>query len=280
MNKSYFDPKDLKQLFIPQKKSHKGQNGKVMVIGGSKLFHAASLWSLEIASKIADMVFYCSVPDNNEIALHIKEQWRNGIVVPRDKVDEYVKEADSILIGPGLPRENGVEFGDDDTKELTERLLKKYPNKKWVIDGGSLQTISPSFLPKNCILTPHHGEFEKLFGEIRDSRNIVEIVQNKAKKYQCTILLKGPEDIVASPQECVSVLGGNAGMTKGGTGDVLAGLVSALFAQNDDPFLVASCASYLNKKAGEKLFEKQGYYFNASDLVEEIPVVMKQLLTP
>ena len=55
---SAFDPYLLKTLYKPHSDSHKGENGKVMIIGGSKLFHAASLWPLEIASKIVDMVFY------------------------------------------------------------------------------------------------------------------------------------------------------------------------------------------------------------------------------
>ena len=67
-------------------------------------------------------------------------------------------------------------------------------------------------------------------------------------------------------------------MTKGGTGDVLAGLVASLYCKNNDPFLVATCASYINKKAGESLFKKVGYYFNASDLADEIPKAMKEIL--
>src|SRR5581483_8523099 len=134
-----FHQSDLKKIFLPSQTSHKGENGKVLIIGGSKLFHAASLWSLEIASKIVDMVFYSSVPENNAIVQSLKEAWRNGIIVERSKIDDYLKEADAVLIGPGLPREEGIEEGDDDTKELTKRLLNAYPDKKWVIDGGSLQ---------------------------------------------------------------------------------------------------------------------------------------------
>lgn len=269
-----FNPQDIKKLYVPKSNSHKGDNGKVMVIGGSKLFHAASLWSLEIASKIVDMVFYSSVVENNALVEKVKEQWRNGIVVPREKVSNYIEEADSILIGPGLPREEGVEEGDDDTKELTEKLLKKYPQKRWVIDGGSLQVIDPSLIPPHAILTPHHGEFQTLFGAEGTQATCMEM----AKKYNCVILLKGPEDVVCSSSECIRVTGGNAGMTKGGTGDVLAGLTAALYSQNNDPFLVAVCSSYVNKKAGESLAQRVGLYFNSSDLVEEIPRVMKNLL--
>ena len=110
-----FDVKDLKKLYVPASDSHKGENGKLLFIGGSVLFHAASLWSLQVASRIVDMVFYSSVPENNALVEKEKEEFRNGIVVPRNKIEHYIEEADCILIGPGLPRESGVEPGDVDT---------------------------------------------------------------------------------------------------------------------------------------------------------------------
>lgn len=266
-----FDASNLKKLFVPEPGSHKGQNGRVLIIGGSILFHAGSLWPLEIASKIVDMVFYSSVDENNQIA---KGKFRNGIVVPRSKIEDYIKEADAVLIGSGLPREEGIEPGDDDTKALTNRLLKDFPDKKWVVDGGSLQVIEPEILPKTAIITPHHKEFEILFGVSPTSENAAKM----AKKFDIVILLKGPVDYVCSASKCVEVEGGNAGMTKGGTGDVLAGLTVSLYSKND-AFLSACAASYINKKAGESLFEKVGLYFNASDLLNEIPKVMKNMLT-
>lgn len=269
-----FDPVELKKLFVPSPSSHKGDNGKVLIIGGSKLFHAASLWPLEMASKLVDMVFYSSVPENNQLVEEVKKEWRNGIVVPRAKIADYIQEAGAVLIGPGLPREEGLEPGDDDTNQLTESLLKTYPTKRWVIDGGSLQTMEPSLIPHHAILTPHHEEFRKLFG-VEGTR---ESCQAMAQKYDCVILLKGEEDIICSPTSCVVVTGGNAGMTKGGTGDVLAGLTASLYAQNGDPFLVAASSSYINKKAGESLYNRVGMYYNASDLLQEVPVVMKELL--
>lgn len=268
-----FDPRELKKLYVPPQNSHKGMNGKVLIIGGSHLFHAASLWALKIASRIVDMVYYSSVSENNEIVKEAKTEFHDGIVVPRGKLDTYIQEADSIVIGPGLPREEGKEAGDDDTKELTERLLKQYPEKKWVIDGGSLQVISPKLLPKGAILTPHKKEFQTLFGKEATLESVSEI----AHKHGVIILSKGEEDIVCSPNECRVIKGGNAGMTKGGTGDVLAGLAGALYAKND-AFLAACAASYFNKIAGERLYGKVGYYFNASDLIDEIPKVMGELI--
>lgn len=273
---SLFNPDVLKSLYVPSESSHKPQNGSVMLIGGSQLFHAASVWALTVISRIVDMTFYASVEANNDLIQKAKEEFRNGIVVPRDKIDEYIKEVDVVLIGPGLPRKEGLEEGDDDTKELTEKLLKKYPDKKWVIDGGSLQVIKPEIflnLVKTPIITPHKKEFEKLFGIESGMSN----AQAMAKKYNLVILLKGEYDIVVSSTECIEVKGGNSGMTKGGTGDVLAGLVAALYAKND-AFVAACASSYINKKAGESLFGKVGYYFNATDLADEIPKVMKKVI--
>lgn len=268
-----FNPEILKQLYIPASDSHKGQNGKVLIIGGSHLFHSSAFWALEIASRIVDMVYFSSTPMNNEIVAKLKTKFSNGIIVPRDKVYEYIEEADSVLIGPGLPRPEGEELGDDSTKILTEKLLGKFPNKKWVIDGGSLQVIKPDILPKTSIITPHKKEFETLFGLKPSAENASAM----AKDFGIVVLLKGERDYVCDSTRCIEVEGGNAGMTKGGTGDVLAGLVTALYAKND-AFLSAASASFLNKKAGESLFNRTGLYYNASDLVNEIPSVMKKYI--
>lgn len=283
-----FDPQVLKSLYKPASDSHKSQNGKVMLIAGSRLFHAASMWPLTVISRIVDMVFYASTSGNNELVEKMKEEFRNGIVIPREKIDDYIKEADCILIGPGLPRESGQQEGDDDTKVLTESLLKKYKDKKWVIDGGSLQTIDPEVLLElkiMPILTPHQREFEMIKLKSQNSKvrtaiqklKVEEQVTVFANEYHCVVLFKGEVDIIASPTEKVLIKGGNAGMTKGGTGDVLAGLVAALYSKNE-AFLSACAASYINKKAGESLAEKVGIYFNASDLSDEIPKVMGKIL--
>lgn len=265
-----FDIASLKQLYIPEVGSHKGQNGKVLIIGGSVLFHAGAIWPLEVASKIVDMVYFASVDENNDL---VKGKFRNGIVVPRKRLDIYLNEADSILIGCGLPREEGIEKGDPDTKTFSESLFEKYPDKRWVVDGGTLQTIEPSNLPKNAIITPHQREFEKLFGMPATAENAISM----AKKYGIVVLLKGQVDFVTDGERTIEVEGGNAGMTKGGTGDVLAGLTASFYSKND-ALLSATAASYINKKAGESLAKKVGIYFNASDLVAEVPVVMNSLL--
>ncbi|MBI3069784.1 MAG: NAD(P)H-hydrate dehydratase [Candidatus Levybacteria bacterium] len=301
---------DLKKLYIPPPDSHKGQNGKLLIIGGSHLFHAASLWALKVASRIVDMVFYSSVPENNEIVQKAKEEFRDGIVVRREDIESYIEEADCILIGPGMLRNKKLKIKNEksqlkiqnldqinklkdeggQTYYLTKYLLDKYPHKKWVIDAGSLQMMEAEWLRQlkgNVIVTPHVKEFERLFGfKIQNSKFKItgqkskvknESVKQMAGEYNCIILLKGPTDVVCSPKECVQISGGNAGMTKGGTGDVLAGLVAALSCKND-LFLAAAAGSFINKKAGESLFKRVGPYFNASDLADEIPRAMKELI--
>jgi NAD(P)H-hydrate epimerase len=247
------------KLTLPAAGSHKGQNGKLLIIGGSHLFHAASLWSLTVASRIVDLVHYSSVPENNEL---VKHEFRNGIVTPRSDIDAYIAEDDVILIGPGMTR-------DEETKQLTDTLLATYPKKQWVIDAGSLQMMDLTKIPKGAILTPHHQEYAHLFGD--------GDITNMAKKYQCIILLKGEKDVASNGRETRVIEGGNPGMTKGGTGDVLAGLIAALACTND-PFLATIAGSFINKKAGDALYKKVGPYFNATDLANQIPVTMKELL--
>lgn len=268
---------DVKKLVLPSRGSHKGQNGRLLIIGGSALFHAASLWALTVASRIVDLVHYSSVPENNMIVANAKDEFRNGIVIPRSDIDAYIEEDDCILIGLGMTR-------DSETETLTNTLLKKYPTKRWVIDAGSLQMMDISLIPKNAILTPHHGEFAQLWAKYQrvnasaHEASDEEKVKAFANKYKCIVLLKGDKDIACNAEgECRLIEGGNPGMTKGGTGDVLSGLIAALACKND-PFLATIAGSYINKKAGDALFTKVGPYFNATDLANQIPLTMKSLL--
>lgn len=251
----------LHQLYRPEPDSHKGQNGKLLIIGGSQLFHAASKWSLDVASKIVDMVFYSSVPSNNQLINEAKQNFWNGIVVSRSHLVSYIEEADAILIGPGMDRSLYTSW-------LVNKLLRRYKAKKWVIDAGALQMVNTKLLNSNHIITPHHQEMTLL----QNKNATLNEVNYQA---DCYCLLKGQKDKIFRPRERVPVeiAGGNAGMTKGGTGDVLAGLVAAFYCKND-ALTSALVASYINKKAGDSLYQQQGNYFNSSDLVEAIPAVL------
>ena len=130
------------------------------------------------------------------------------------------------------------------------------------------------------MITPHQKEFEKLFNQPILNLTIEEktkIVEETAKKYQTIILLKTVIDIISDGKQTYVVEGGNAGLTKGGTGDILAGLTTTLSATNLS-LMAAVSASILLKKTGEKLFQSKGYWYNVSNIIEMIPEVLNELI--
>lgn len=275
-----FEEKDLRKLYKPDNGTSKEDNGQVVIIGGSSLFHGAPILALKTAARICDMVFFASPEASvGEVAAKIKSSLASFIWVPWDEVKEYVKKADAALIGPGFMRyhkenqrakvksKNVCDEICAETKAMTENLFEKFPQKRWVVDAGSLQVITPEVLPKGAIITPNPKEYNLLFGN--------ETPEKVAKKYGLIIVYKTPETLVCSPKQCLVVGGGNAGLTKGGTGDVLAGLTVALAAQNE-PFLAACSASFVVKKAAESLYKKVGFAYSADDLTEEIPRILGQ----
>lgn len=270
--------------------SHKGQNGKVMVIGGSELFHAASRWALDVVASMVDMVFYSSVPLNNELIREAKGEFWSGVIVPRTELENYLVEADVVLIGPGMTRQSPTDSTYDklssedwntDTYKITNFLLARYPDKKWVIDAGALQMVEPKLLTKQMICTPHQGEFTQLAqkAEILLGSDPLKNTQQLSQSLgNVTIVHKGEVDVVCQGDQAQAISGGNAGMTKGGTGDVLAGLIAGLYSMSSDPFSVGVIGSYVNKTAGDQLFSQVGPFFSTQQLVLQIPKVLKALL--
>ena len=291
---SIFKTSELKKLYIPNKNSSGEDNGSVTIIGGSKLFHGAPILSLKVASRLVDMVFFAT-PEKpvGYVAEQIKSKLMSFVWVPWADTEAYIAKSDAILIGPGfmrfgsekIPENKRGDMSDGEgkvTRDITERLLKTHPTKRWVIDAGSLQVMDVGWIPKGAIITPNQKEFSFLFGIKNDELSIMDgkakthIVSSMAAKHKCTIVLKGPETIVASPSETVVVKGGNAGMTKGGTGDILAGLTVSLLAKNE-PLLAASAASFIEKKAADELYNEVRIGYNADDLADRIPSTFKKL---
>lgn len=275
-----FDPSQLTKLYRPTQDSSGEDNGQVTIIGGSELFHGAPLLSLKAASRIVDMVFFSSPePSVGRIAEEIKSKLLSFIWVPWEEVEDYIAKSDAVLIGPGFMRFRSEKVpqslrsgGYDETaktsREITERLLKKFSKKRWVIDAGSLQVMDADWIPRNAVVTPNKKEFKLLFGNMDGAE--------AAKKYHCIIIEKGPTSVVYSPEKSVEIKNGNAGLTKGGTGDALAGLAVALLAKND-PFLAAAASSYITKAAGDELYASRGTNYSADELVDKIPEVLFNL---
>lgn len=254
---------EVKILHKPSEKSHKGDNGKLLIIGGSEMFHGAPILAAKTASKIVDLVYFSSIPENNKLVQKIKSKLCEFITVPQKEVFNFVKKVDAVLIGPGMRV-------DKETKNLTNQLLKKFPRKKFILDAGALHVVDKKLLNKNCIITPHKREFKMMFGITSSKKNVLAM----AKKYKCIIVLKGATDYISDGNEIEINTTGNAGMTKGGTGDVLAGLIAALACKND-LFLSASAGVFINGLAGDRLKKRLSYYYNASDLISEIPKTIK-----
>lgn len=272
--------KIFKNLRLPDSASHKGQNGRILVIGGSSLFHAASIWAAEIASHFVDIVHYSSTKENNEIITSLKKKFINGIVVRREELEHYVKEDDAILMGPGMVR------GESDeakyTRSLTKHLIETYPLKKFVFDAGSLQMMDPEWLKKlkTSIVTPHQIEFHQLFGINLDDlpqEKKAEIVMETARKFKTVILLKAIVDIISDGEKTYVIEGGNAGLTKGGTGDLLAGLCVSFFPKQG-ALESAVFSSILLKRTADRLFKTKGYWYNIHDLINEIPSELKRII--
>ena len=297
---SVFDPKELQKL---KKGSELPENGEITIIGGSDLFHGAPILSLRAASRVVDMVYFSSPePSMSEVAVQLKSQLSSFIWVPWEEVSDYVKKSQAILIGPGMKRyrsekgtseqvnkSNGSMTFDEagtQTKFVVEKFLRQFPEKEWVIDGGALQVLDESRIPIGSILTPNIKEFNLLFNIKNQNENSKNAYQNvkmaeqvleKAKEHNCTIVYKGPTTLVCSPDECVEIHGGNNGLTKGGTGDTLAGLTVALAARND-PVLAAAAASWAVKRAADELYQKVGTVYNADDLANRVSEVLGKYL--
>ena len=173
------------------------------------------------------------------------------IVVPKPV------EADCILYGNGL--------ADADPK------LPK-TKAKLVIDADGLKRIKGR-IPKGAILTPHEGEFKMLFGIEGTKEN----VRKMAKKHGCIILKKGPVDIISNGKKVAINNVHNQGMTKGGSGDVLAGLVAALACKNDS-FKAAVAAAKVVGYAGNMLMKHYGYNYSASDIAHMLPFAYRNVI--
>jgi NAD(P)H-hydrate epimerase len=287
----------------PHPDIHKGQRGKLLIVGGSTYFHGAGQLSaiaayetmIRLGTYTNDMVMFCSTPANLK---YLKNKIPEFIGVPRNQFINNLHKYDVILIGPGMMRETNeiIKYAKNEpeiTKKMT--LLALSANKKLVLDAGSLQVIEPKILTNktNVIITPHRGEMVNLFGnslndffvsQKADSekiKTVAELVWKISSKYKITILLKGPVDIIANQTNWFFSPGGDPGMATGGSGDVLAGLVAALYCRTDNPLIAAATASYILKRTGEYT-ARQHYghdFYTALEIANNIRNILEQIST-
>jgi NAD(P)H-hydrate epimerase len=258
--------------------------GQITIIGGSKLFHGAPILALKAASRMVSMTYFSSPLEDKYVAEKIKAGLSSFVWVDREDIGAYVAKSDAVLVGPGLMRSHVKNMGfscdseGEETRRMSVDLFKKYPEKKWVVDGGTLQVVRVSDIPKGAVVTPNKKEFEMLFGEkLKDDfKERCNQVLNLARKYEIVLLTKDDVSVASDGSEVWAIEGGNQGLVKGGVGDVIAGLTVGLMAKNDPLFSVCA-ASYLSKKAAERLAEKRGYMFNSDDLVDMVPKIFGEI---
>ena len=275
--------KSLVRKSLPKKHdwSHKGDFGRLLIIGGSKTYYGAPVLSALAALRTGcDLVrivapeksaeVYASIsPDLmvEPIPGHNFNNWHaRGIL-------DLAKDYDAVLIGPGL----GIKR---ETLSFVHNFLQRL-DKPCVIDADAIKAISSNkkILKSNCVLTPHSMEFQLLTDQ-KPSNNLrerSEQVKLFTKHLGCTILLKGHIDIISNGKETLLNKTGTPFMTKGGTGDVLAGICGALLAMGFSPIAAASSAAYLNGLAGEAIAKRLGQGLLASDVVNNIPSILKRL---
>ncbi|VVB58587.1 ADP-dependent (S)-NAD(P)H-hydrate dehydratase [Candidatus Anstonella stagnisolia] len=253
--------KYLGKLHKPTSKSHKGQNGLALIVAGGEKYHGSAVLSVLAATRFCDLVYFYS--PSAKVEFLARKATPCVICISKKELSAHIRKADAILIGPGMEV-------DAYTKKLVHAVISS--GKKCVLDATGIRCAKLSELHKNCVLTPHVREFESAFGLAANAKN----AKFCAKKYKCNILLKGRVDTVAGfDGKSIEVSGGNAGLTKGGTGDTLAGLLCALLCKNE-AFASMCAASYVNKKAGERLAKKFGMNYSALDVANEVsPALFK-----
>lgn len=234
------------KLSIPNPNSHKGQNGKLLVIGGSKAYSGAPMFSLLSARRFVDLLYFYPYEFDSHLITAIKQ-------IPEVIVlDKTSKEVDCILFGVGCGQNTKFDY-------------KKLGETKLVIDGDGLKSIKNK-IPSNSILTPHEGEFQTLFDIPGTKENILQM----AAENKCIIVKKGPVDYISDGKKIIENNIHNQGMTKGGTGDILSGLIAALSCKNN-LYDAAVAGTIICGIAGNFAQKKFGFNFCASDLIEELP---------
>lgn len=276
-------------LSVPKRHGfeHKGDFGRVLIIGGSKNFVGTPVLVAKAALRMgADLAMICCpgyvaerIPFDPNLIINPME---SEFYFSEGDIEDILKiNFDSVVIGNGLGIHN-------ETGKAVKKFLKLI-DKPVVIDADALKVIDVKDLKKNFILTPHEMELRILFRkhegdfnkkiirhfvpELRDRRSRIKMVEKFAKN-NGVILLKGHVDIISDGEKTKLNKTGNPGMTVGGTGDVLAGIIAALAAKGD--IFEAACAgAFLSGLSGDLAYEDLGYSLIGTDVINKIPKAIR-----
>jgi NAD(P)H-hydrate epimerase len=281
-------PSILKTSF-PKKDphSHKGQYGRLLVIGGSFIMTGAPVLVGTAAMRSgADLVYFIGPERAMNVAANSSP---NFITYPLE--GDFLEERDlenvfdfaqkmrvtSLAIGPGLGRE-------ERTLKTIAEIIGGF-DAPMVIDADALHALSGYgrikhiLKGKDVVLTPHADEFHEMTGE-KPSKSVderIDLVRDAAERMGATVLLKGKVDVISDGERVATNSTGNQFMSKGGTGDVLTGVCASLLSRKINKvncFTAACAAAYINGKAGDVSAKKLGLGLTATDVLDAIPDVI------
>lgn len=273
----------MKKVYLKREKwCHKGDFGSLLVIGGSKLYSGSPAFNAMAAlragcdlvtvaapERAANIVASFS-PDMITYPLEGEHLARKHIPVLR----EFSKGKDAVVIGGGMGRKKETAFA------VIEFL--KSTRIPCVVDADAIHAVAKSrnAIRKNFIITPHAREFHALTGlkAANDVKDRIEKAKKAASRLGCTILLKGHVDTISDGIKTAFNKTGSPFMTKGGTGDTLAGICGAMLARGLNCYNAACAAAYINGKAGEIAAMRYSDGMLASDLIERIPEAIKKYI--
>jgi ADP-dependent NAD(P)H-hydrate dehydratase / NAD(P)H-hydrate epimerase len=261
--------------------AHKGDFGRLLVIGGSSVFSGAPTLVSLAALRTGVDIAYTASPEKTayEISsmspdlITVKLSGNNLNPDNVGELDAYLDSVDAVVMGPGLGL-NG------ETIEFVKRYIDfiEKSGKPLLLDADGLKAFAKFKRPLKIplVLTPHAGEFSILTGEKlpEPPEERIKIIQKTAKQLNAVLLVKGKVDIICSPNKIKMNFTGNAGMTVGGTGDVLSGIVGGLLAQKTDAFEAAVAGAFVNGACGDFVASEIGFHMVATDILDWIPRVL------
>lgn len=270
----------IKRIILPRSKlSRKGENGITLIVGGSRIYHGAPLLSSIAALRSGTDLVYTAIPKINLSSSRNFSADLIFIPFPDDKLtsgavkrllNTIPKKIDAAGIGMGLNFSKSQSL-----LALINGLIKQ--DVRLLVDAGALiPEILSDIVNTKTVITPHAGEFKRLFGVLPTGvlPEQLKLVAKMAKEHGLVITLKGFWNIVSDGDQTFVTQRTTPAMTVGGTGDILSGLVAGYLTKYDS---IHACilGLYFNGMAALNIFNKVGLHMVASDLLAELPNVMR-----
>lgn len=270
----------VKSLMVPrQSGSRKGDNGTVLIVGGNKIYHGAPILASLAALRSGTDLVYTAVPRSNSVST--KALSPNSIVLPTSDDKLTLGSANRLTsMLPKKPHSAAIGMGMTIAKpEALKSLIKRLRGMETqlLLDASALiPDILNDISGTNTIVTPHPGEYKRIFGEEagKDEAEQIMNVQKMTERYQITIVLKGPVNVVCDKDKVALIKRSTPAMTVGGTGDILSGLAAG-FLSKMKPFDASLLGVYFNGVAASLAYRRLGLHLVATDIIDELPKALK-----